>query len=183
MTSAGRATRTSSVYDYSASQSIGGSVVVVVRRRPAAAAAGPAASRAAAAAAASRKAPPTTLAPEVLLCEPYGPEVDWWALGVVVFELLVGVPPFHAATPVKIFEKHPHRDDRVAADETESESEPETETETESERCRRRRRRREQDGHDVGRRRRRPTTTTTRGYPRRREISSPGCSPPRSPRG
>ena len=32
------------------------------------------------------------LAPEVLMCEPYGPEVDWWALGAVVFELLVGVP-------------------------------------------------------------------------------------------
>jgi serine/threonine protein kinase len=50
------------------------------------------------------KGTPDYLAPEVLLCEPYGPEVDWWALGVVVFELLVGVPPFHAASPVKIFE-------------------------------------------------------------------------------
>ena len=50
------------------------------------------------------KGTPDYLAPEVLLCEPYGPEVDWWALGVVVFELLVGVPPFHAETPVKIFE-------------------------------------------------------------------------------
>ena len=51
------------------------------------------------------KGTPDYLAPEVLLCEPYGPEVDWWALGVVVFELLVGVPPFHANSPVKIFEK------------------------------------------------------------------------------
>ena len=50
------------------------------------------------------KGTPDYLAPEVLLCEPYGPEVDWWALGVVVFELLVGAPPFHAASPVKIFE-------------------------------------------------------------------------------
>ena len=50
------------------------------------------------------KGTPDYLAPEVLLCEPYGPEVDWWALGVVVFELLVGVPPFHASTPVEIFE-------------------------------------------------------------------------------
>ena len=29
------------------------------------------------------KGTPDYLAPEVLLCEPYGPEVDWWALGVV----------------------------------------------------------------------------------------------------
>ena len=50
------------------------------------------------------KGTPDYLAPEILLCEPYGPEVDWWALGVVVFELLVGAPPFHAASPVKIFE-------------------------------------------------------------------------------
>ena len=50
------------------------------------------------------KGTPDYLAPEVLLCEPYGPEVDWWALGVVVFELLVGAPPFHASSPVKIFE-------------------------------------------------------------------------------
>ena len=50
------------------------------------------------------KGTPDYLAPEVLMCEPYGPEVDWWALGAVVFELLVGVPPFHAETPVKIFE-------------------------------------------------------------------------------
>lgn len=50
------------------------------------------------------KGTPDYLAPEVLLCEPYGPEVDWWALGVVVFELLTGAPPFHASEPVKIFE-------------------------------------------------------------------------------
>lgn len=50
------------------------------------------------------KGTPDYLAPEVLLCEPYGPEVDWWALGVVIFELLAGVPPFHASTPVEIFE-------------------------------------------------------------------------------
>jgi serine/threonine protein kinase len=54
--------------------------------------------------AAVAKGTPDYLAPEVLLCEPYGPAVDWWALGVVVFELLVGVPPFHAPTPVQIFE-------------------------------------------------------------------------------
>ena len=41
--------------------------------------------------------------PEILLCEPYGPEVDWWALGVVGSSCS-WAPPFHAASPVKIFE-------------------------------------------------------------------------------
>ena len=40
-----------------------------------------------------------------MLKQPVGAGCDWWALGVVVFELLVGVPPFHANSPVKIFEK------------------------------------------------------------------------------
>ena len=103
VTSAGRATRTSSVYDYSASQSIGGSVVVVVGGGGGGGG-GSGGVAGGGGGAGFAKGTPDYLAPEVLLCEPYGPEVDWWALGVVVFELLVGVPPFHAASPVKIFE-------------------------------------------------------------------------------
>ena len=29
--------------------------------------------------------------------------MDWWALGVLVFELVVGIPPFHADSPQEIF--------------------------------------------------------------------------------
>ncbi|CBQ71694.1 related to serine/threonine protein kinase [Sporisorium reilianum SRZ2] len=30
--------------------------------------------------------------------------VDWWALGVILYEFLYGVPPFHAETPEKVFD-------------------------------------------------------------------------------
>lgn len=39
---------------------------------------------------------PEYLAPEILEDENYGKDVDWWALGVVLFELMVGRPPFSA---------------------------------------------------------------------------------------
>lgn len=37
---------------------------------------------------------PEYLAPEVLRQEPYGFPVDWWCLGAVLYEMLVGLPPF-----------------------------------------------------------------------------------------
>lgn len=37
---------------------------------------------------------PEYLAPEILEEESYGKSVDWWALGVVLYEMLVGRPPF-----------------------------------------------------------------------------------------
>ena len=33
----------------------------------------------------------------------YGEEVDWWSLGCVFFELVIGVPPFDGNTPHEIF--------------------------------------------------------------------------------
>ncbi len=46
---------------------------------------------------------PDYLAPEVLLGTHFGAEVDWWALGAMMFEFFVGVAPFHAETPQAIF--------------------------------------------------------------------------------
>jgi len=39
---------------------------------------------------------PTYLAPEILLSQPYGNGIDWWSLGVVLFELFTGSNPFDA---------------------------------------------------------------------------------------
>ncbi len=45
---------------------------------------------------------PDYLAPELLLRHPHGQGVDWWGLGVVLYELLVGVPPFSDETPEQV---------------------------------------------------------------------------------
>ena len=40
---------------------------------------------------------PAYMAPEIILEEPYGQEVDYWALGVLGYELVVGRSPFEGA--------------------------------------------------------------------------------------
>ena len=37
---------------------------------------------------------PDYIAPELFQSVPYGKSVDWWAFGVILFELLSGVMPF-----------------------------------------------------------------------------------------
>jgi len=48
---------------------------------------------------------PDYLAPETIMGIGHGPAVDYWAVGVILYELIVGVPPFNADTPQEIFEK------------------------------------------------------------------------------
>eukprot|EP00727_Mastigamoeba_balamuthi_P006791 m51a1_g2732 putative serine threonine protein kinase 15 (992) ;mRNA; r:886757-893914 len=47
---------------------------------------------------------PDYIAPEVLKHRAHGKEVDWWALGCILYEFIVGVPPFSAETPQAIFD-------------------------------------------------------------------------------
>ncbi|KAF5959868.1 hypothetical protein HYC85_001077, partial [Camellia sinensis] len=42
---------------------------------------------------------PDYLAPEILLGMGHGATADWWSVGVILFELLVGIPPFNADHP------------------------------------------------------------------------------------
>ncbi|XP_046385813.1 cAMP-dependent protein kinase catalytic subunit beta-like [Ischnura elegans] len=48
---------------------------------------------------------PEYLAPEVILSKGYGKSVDWWSMGVLIFEMSSGRAPFTASDPMKIYEK------------------------------------------------------------------------------
>ncbi|XP_055906448.1 cAMP-dependent protein kinase catalytic subunit 2-like [Eupeodes corollae] len=37
---------------------------------------------------------PEYLAPEIIQAKPYGPSVDWWAFGILIYELVCGKSPF-----------------------------------------------------------------------------------------
>lgn len=45
------------------------------------------------------------VAPEIFGKEGYGKECDWWSLGAIMFEMLVGYPPFMADTPAETYRK------------------------------------------------------------------------------
>jgi protein kinase A len=48
---------------------------------------------------------PEYLAPEIILSKGYNRAVDWWALGVLIYEMAAGYPAFYAEDPLQIYEK------------------------------------------------------------------------------
>ncbi|CAG8541061.1 4508_t:CDS:2 [Paraglomus occultum] len=66
---------------------------------------------------------PEYLAPEIIQSKGHGKAVDWWALGILIFEMLAGYPPFFDDNPFGIYEKilagklqFPHHFDGAARD-------------------------------------------------------------------
>ncbi|CAE7142368.1 unnamed protein product [Rhizoctonia solani] len=48
---------------------------------------------------------PDYIAPEIFLLQGYGNECDWWSLGAIMFECLVGYPPFCSETTHETYKK------------------------------------------------------------------------------
>lgn len=48
---------------------------------------------------------PEYIAPEVLLNKGHGKPVDWWTLGILIYEMIVGQPPFCDEDPMGIYQK------------------------------------------------------------------------------
>ncbi|GFR97189.1 cAMP-dependent protein kinase catalytic subunit [Elysia marginata] len=48
---------------------------------------------------------PEYLAPEIILSKGHNKAVDWWSLGILIYEMLVGYPPYYAENPFGIYEK------------------------------------------------------------------------------
>jgi len=46
---------------------------------------------------------PEYIAPEVILRQSYGKPVDWWSMGVILYEFLIGCVPFFGETPEELF--------------------------------------------------------------------------------
>lgn len=56
---------------------------------------------------------PLYMAPEILRYEKYGAEADLWSVGTVLYEMVVGRPPFRATNHVELLRKIEKGEDRI----------------------------------------------------------------------
>ena len=64
---------------------------------------------------------PEYLCPEILMNKGHGKGVDWWTLGVLIYEMIAGIDPFNDEDPMSIYRnilrekvKFPRKFDRSA---------------------------------------------------------------------
>jgi serine/threonine protein kinase len=43
------------------------------------------------------------IAPEVILGNKYGYNYDWWAFGIIIYEMLIGIPPFYNDSKTELY--------------------------------------------------------------------------------
>ncbi|XP_011503175.1 PREDICTED: microtubule-associated serine/threonine-protein kinase 3 isoform X2 [Ceratosolen solmsi marchali] len=67
---------------------------------------------------------PEYIAPEVILRQGYGKPVDWWSMGIILYEFLIGCVPFFGETPEELF-AHTVNDDIEWPDEEDWSVQPE----------------------------------------------------------
>ncbi|XP_071439169.1 microtubule-associated serine/threonine-protein kinase 3-like [Hetaerina americana] len=67
---------------------------------------------------------PEYIAPEVILRQGYGKPVDWWSMGIILYEFLIGCVPFFGETPEELF-AHTVNDDIEWPDEDDWPLQPE----------------------------------------------------------
>lgn len=48
---------------------------------------------------------PEYLAPEIIQSRGYNKAVDYWAYGILLYEMLAGHPPFYSDNPIEVYQK------------------------------------------------------------------------------